>query len=320
MLARNDVIRLANCALELQKLRVRRKLKLYGVVMRLKIFILISMMMICGAAVALQFNEKIVVEGGGDLFARTNTDAAKDQVNGTGHQNYTRNLDLQKSITSLKSEYHLKGNLSEGTNHYYAEMNSPYGLKHFISVYASSNIDSISTISQSDDKVSTDYNIQSNMATLSESITDSGDGKTRNDIAETQISGNFTIESKVVDDGTNRERPSGSSPEDMLEMLESADISGDTGHIDVTVSETEVFLVGTPVSVVRSVPSQNVTLPDGTTGNVIKGNNTIKQIFEDGTEGIPGKFGEVIYEDTGNVFIVGTVDGGEENSSESGSG
>jgi len=314
------VIRLANCALELQKLRVRRKLKLYGVVMRLKIFILISMMMICGAAVALQFNEKIVVEGGGDLFARTNTDAAKDQVNGTGHQNYTRNLDLQKSITSLKSEYHLKGNLSEGTNHYYAEMNSPYGLKHFISVYASSNIDSISTISQSDDKVSTDYNIQSNMATLSESITDSGDGKTRNDIAETQISGNFTIESKVVDDGTNRERPSGSSPEDMLEMLESADISGDTGHIDVTVSETEVFLVGTPVSVVRSVPSQNVTLPDGTTGNVIKGNNTIKQIFEDGTEGIPGKFGEVIYEDTGNVFIVGTVDGGEENSSESGSG
>ncbi len=288
--------------------------------MRLKIFILISMMMICGAAVALQFNEKIVVEGGGDLFARTNTDAAKDQVNGTGHQNYTRNLDLQKSITSLKSEYHLKGNLSEGTNHYYAEMNSPYGLKHFISVYASSNIDSISTISQSDDKVSTDYNIQSNMATLSESITDSGDGKTRNDIAETQISGNFTIESKVVDDGTNRERPSGSSPEDMLEMLESADISGDTGHIDVTVSETEVFLVGTPVSVVRSVPSQNVTLPDGTTGNVIKGNNTIKQIFEDGTEGIPGKFGEVIYEDTGNVFIVGTVDGGEENSSESGSG
>jgi len=320
VLARNDVIRLANCALELQKLRVRRKLKLYGVVMRLKIFILISMMMICGAAVALQFNEKIVVEGGGDLFARTNTDAAKDQVNGTGHQNYTRNLDLQKSITSLKSEYHLKGNLSEGTNHYYAEMNSPYGLKHFISVYASSNIDSISTISQSDDKVSTDYNIQSNMATLSESITDSGDGKTRNDIAETQISGNFTIESKVVDDGTNRERPSGSSPEDMLEMLESADISGDTGHIDVTVSETEVFLVGTPVSVVRSVPSQNVTLPDGTTGNVIKGNNTIKQIFEDGTEGIPGKFGEVIYEDTGNVFIVGTVDGGEENSSESGSG
>lgn|GEM_PF-1130646 len=314
------MIRLANCALELQKLRVRRKLKLYGVVMRLKIFILISMMMICGAAVALQFNEKIVVEGGGDLFARTNTDAAKDQVNGTGHQNYTRNLDLQKSITSLKSEYHLKGNLSEGTNHYYAEMNSPYGLKHFISVYASSNIDSISTISQSDDKVSTDYNIQSNMATLSESITDSGDGKTRNDIAETQISGNFTIESKVVDDGTNRERPSGSSPEDMLEMLESADISGDTGHIDVTVSETEVFLVGTPVSVVRSVPSQNVTLPDGTTGNVIKGNNTIKQIFEDGTEGIPGKFGEVIYEDTGNVFIVGTVDGGEENSSESGSG
>jgi len=273
--------------------------------MRLKILILIALMVACEVVIALQFNEKIEVAGGGSLYARTDTDAAKDQVNGTGSQNYTRVLNLQKTATTLKSEYLLSSNLSGGTNHYYAQMNSPDGLEHFISIYADSDIKSVSTITQSADKVSTDYSIESKSATLSEGITDSSDGKTRKEIAETEISGSFNLNSKLTDDGEMAESPSSFDPKSMMEKLESTDMAGETGLIDVTVSETEVFLVGEPTTVVKSVPSTTLTTPDGTTDRVVEGDNTKTEYLPDGTEGETETFGTVIHEDEEEVIIVG---------------
>ncbi|HII07561.1 MAG TPA: hypothetical protein HA349_09690 [Methanotrichaceae archaeon] len=266
-------------------------------------------MAICGAAVAFQFNEKIEVEGDGNLFARTNTDAAKDQINGTGDQNYIRNLNLQKSATTLESEYGLRSNLSGRTNHYYAQMNSPDGLEHFISVYADSDISSVSIITQSENQVSTDFMIESKSATLSEGITDSSDGKTRNEIAETEILGSFNLKSNLVDDGKMVDSPSSFDPESMMEKLESVDMASETGRIDVTVSETEVFLVGEPKKFVKSIPSTKLTLPDGTTGSVSDGESTISEVLSDGTEGELETFGEVIREDEEELIIVGTVIG-----------
>jgi hypothetical protein len=277
--------------------------------MRLKILILIALMVACEAVIALQFNEKIEVAGGGNLYARTDTDAAKDQVNGTGSQNYTRVLNLQKTATTLKSEYLLSSNLSGGTNHYYAQMNSPDGLEHFISIYADSDIKSVSTITQFEDKASSDYSIESKSATLSEGITDSSDGKTQKEIAETEISGSFNLKSKLVDDGKMAESPSSFDPMSMMKKLESADLTSETGLIDVTVSETEVFLVGEPTTVVKSVSSTNFTTPDGTTDRVVEGENTKTEILPDGSEGEPQNFGTIIHEDEEEVIIVGTAVG-----------
>lgn len=277
--------------------------------MRLKILILIALTVACEAAIALQFNERIEVDGGGNLYARTDTDAAKDQVNGTGSQNYTRVLNLQKTATTLKSEYILSSNLSGGTNHYYAQMNSPDGLEHFVSIYADSDIKSVSTITQVEDKVSSDYSIESKSATLSEGITDSSDGKTRKEIAETEISGSFNLKSKLADDGEMAESPSSFDPRSMMEKLESADMVGETGRIDVTESETEVFLVGELKTTVKSVPSTNLTTPDGTTDSVLEGNNTKTEYLPDGTEGETETFGTVIHEDEEEVIIAGTAVG-----------
>ncbi|HOO52653.1 MAG TPA: hypothetical protein PLM24_02590 [Methanothrix sp.] len=220
--------------------------------MRLKVIILVSMVAICGAADALEFVQEISVEGNGGLSARTTTDAAKDAINGTGEQEYVRNLNLQESATNLRSEYHLISNLQEKTNRYYAQMNSPSGLEHFISVDSASNIDSVSTITQSEYVVSTDYDITAKMAEMSERITswdDSDDGKTGNKIAETETSGNFSVKSQLTDDGGMVDKPTGFSPAEMLEMLESVEI---IGEFPVLGEEDEDIFVGEVVSEVEA--------------------------------------------------------------------
>jgi hypothetical protein len=197
--------------------------------MWLKTIILVSLIAICGAADALKFLEEISVEGNGSISAKTTTDVAKDAVNGTGEQEYKRDLDLQEGATALKSEYHLTSNLQGKSNRYYAQMNSPAGLEHYISVTSASNIDSVSTISQSDYEVSTDYDIEANMAEMSEKITNWDnvyDDKTGNEIAKTEAYGNFSVKSELYDDGGVK-KLTGFDPESMLNMLDAVEMSGE---------------------------------------------------------------------------------------------
>lgn len=241
--------------------------------MRLKIIMLVSLIAICGAADALEFTEEISVAGNGSLSARTTTDTAKDGVNGTGEQDYTRNLNLQENAATLTSEYHLTSNLQEKTNRYYAQMNSPTGLEHSIWVNSASDINSISTITRSDDLVSTDYDVETNMADMTESITswyDSSEGKTGNKIAETEIHGNLSIKSQLTDDGEMVDKPIGFSPDEMLEMLEAVDMTTVVGRVDNKISTTNIY--------------EDDELVDQTVAK-----------------------GEVIYTDDDEEFILGTV-------------
>ena len=219
--------------------------------MKLKIIMLVILIAICGAAEALEFTQEISVVGNGGLSARTTTDAAKDEVNGTGEQEYTRNLNLQENAATLTSEYHLTSNLQEKTNRYFAQMNSPSGLEHSIWVNSASDINSVSTITRSDYLVSTDYDIEANMAEMSESITswyDSSEGKTGNKIAETEILGNFSVKSQLADDGGLAAKPTGFSPDDMLEMLEAVEM---VGELPVGEEDEDVF-IGEVVSEVEA--------------------------------------------------------------------
>lgn len=198
--------------------------------MRLKIIILVSLIAICGAADALKLLEEISVEGNGAISAKTTTDVAKDEVNGTGEQEYKRDLDLQEGATTLISEYHLtsNSNLQEKSNRYYAQMNSPGGLEHYISVNSASDINSVSTITQSDYEVSTDYDIEANMADMSEKITNWDnvyDDKSGNEIAKTEAYGNFSVKSELYDDGGVK-KLTGFDPKSMMNMLNAVEMSG----------------------------------------------------------------------------------------------
>lgn len=192
--------------------------------MRLKVMLLVSILVIWGAADALTFNQNIFVEGNGNLSARTNTEAAKDAVVGSGEQQYLRNLILDEGNTTLTSKYNLVSNLTERKNRYYVQMNSQKGLDHFISIESSSDIDSSSSIYQSGSTAITEYVVGVKMGKLSEGITywdDYEDGKTGRKIADTEVSGNFTMRSQLSDEERRKPIP-GWSADKLLEQLDNA--------------------------------------------------------------------------------------------------
>ncbi len=199
--------------------------------MRLKIIMLVSLITICGAADALTFVQEVSVSGNGNLSAKTTTDGAKDDVVGNGEQNYSRNLNLEEGSTTLVSEYHLVSNLEERKNRYYAQVRSSGGLEHFISIHSSSDINALSSISQSGYSVETDYEIEAKMAKLSEAITDEdgyNDDKKQNRIVETEATGNVVLTSKLSDDGGVKERDFGWNASRMLEDLDRVAKSAET--------------------------------------------------------------------------------------------
>jgi len=197
--------------------------------MRLKIIILVSLIAICGAADALEFVQEISVAGNGGLSARTNTDVAKDQVNGSGEQNYTKILKLEDGRSNLVSNYDLKNGSANRSSYYYVEMrNQIGGLTHSFQVYANSEIKSECSIQQNEETVSTIYGVRSSgNATLAESVTriDPDRKKSPETIIETNISGNFSINSKLSD---KVPKPPGDSVESLLAKLNAVDLSGDT--------------------------------------------------------------------------------------------
>lgn len=197
--------------------------------MRLKIIMLVSLITICGAADALTFNQSIHVEGDGNLSATTTTDAAKDAAIGKGEQEYSRDLYLGEGATNLVSKYYLTSDLDEIKNRYYVQMNGR-GIEHKMDIHSSSDINSVSSINQSGSSVKTDYAVDVKMGEMSEGITfwgDYDDGTTGSKIAETEVSGNFTLHSKLSDEEKVKEVP-GWSADQLLEQLDNAAKTAET--------------------------------------------------------------------------------------------
>ena len=191
--------------------------------MRLKIIIFALMIAICGAADALTFDQRVYVEGNGNLSARTTTDAAKDAVVGCGEQEYARNLNLGEGATNLISNYYLNSTLDERKNRYYVEMNNGL-LEHYMDIYSSSYIESVCSIDQSAYGFETDYSVDVKMGKLSEGILEwdnYDDSKTETKIAETEVEGNFVLQSNLSDEVKRTERIIGWDPNLLMEMMDS---------------------------------------------------------------------------------------------------
>jgi len=224
--------------------------------MRLKIFILISLMVICGAVAALQFNEKIEVVGGGNISARTTTDAAKDAVVGCGEQKYTRNLSLGEDATKLISNYYLNSTIDEKKNRYYVDMNNGL-LEHYVDIYSSSNITSVCSIDQSASGFKTDYSVDVKKGKLSEGVLERDyydDSTTESKIAETEVEGNFVLQSNLSDDVKRTERIIGWNPNLLMEMMDSAAntsaeaaLQSDEESLSQTWGETVTTIEGLPL-------------------------------------------------------------------------
>jgi len=196
--------------------------------MSLKIIILVLLIAICGAANALSFSQEISVSGNGNLSAKTDTDFAKDAVDGSGEQEYSRGLMLQEGSTQLTSKYHLTSTQPGEKNRYYTQMNSLVGLEHSMSVTSFSNIDSESVIKQTDYEVDTSYNIEADDAVMSEKITDMADlsvEKTGRNIVETSIEGDFVAKSEFYDDGGVKKLV-GFTPGQLRNELEAVEMGG----------------------------------------------------------------------------------------------
>lgn len=78
--------------------------------MHLKVMILIVLILISLEAAALNFDEKIKVNGNGYMLSRTNTVQSSDLAEGHGTQTYHRVLSSKLGVSSLTSEYNLKSN------------------------------------------------------------------------------------------------------------------------------------------------------------------------------------------------------------------
>lgn len=197
--------------------------------MRLKIVILVSLIAICGTADALAFSQQISVFGSGNLSAKTDTDAAKDAVDGAGEQEYERYLMLQEGSTQLTSEYHLTSGQPREKNRYYTQTNSLIGLEHSVSVTSFSNVTSKSIIKQTDYEVDTSYNIKAEKAEMSEKITDLADlsvEKNGHKIVETYIKGDFVAKSEFFDDGGVK-KMEGYNPQNLLNEMNAAEMAGE---------------------------------------------------------------------------------------------
>ena len=196
--------------------------------MRLKIILFVSLLAICGGADALTFVQEISVQGDGNLSAKTTTDAAKDAVVGTGEQSYKRELGLQEGATTLTSKYQLVSSQRGTNNRYFTQMNSLAGLEHSVTVTSFSDIDSESSIAQSEYEVDTSYNIDAKDGVMSESITDLQDlskDKTGHKLVETFIEGSFLVKSEFYDDGGVK-KLMGFSPEALLNQLDAVEMGG----------------------------------------------------------------------------------------------
>jgi hypothetical protein len=219
---------------------------------KLVIAVLIGLVLALSGVTGLQFKETITTSGTGTLYLKTNTEGARDLVQGTGDIEYARSIDSENDKSMLSSRYKLRNGIANsyknygsfkvnGTdqsgwrpimpgyepNRYLLAMSSTNRLSHAVSIYGTTDILSDSNIIFADQKVTTNYNIVAS-GSLQESVLDGSGGKTLS-IAETSISGNgFKLNS-----GLTEAVPKGSDLSALVGIMNQTEMGGEK-----SVSET----------------------------------------------------------------------------------
>jgi Tfp pilus assembly protein PilF len=214
-----------------------------GMTLRLKLCILICLLLASPIGYGLTLNENIHVYGDGKIYARTNTNDAKDQAAGSGEQIYKRVLNLDEDASKLQTSYLYNKDPSIVTNisnQYSVQASSFGGSQHMISIYSNSSIDSRSKIERVGNSLSTDYNINSSNGNLSEAVISSLGGHSRY-IAEARLEGKFTLSSKLSE---KVDVSRGFDAADLLTNLQSVDIKGSRGVLEDNTAEPPIMLIG----------------------------------------------------------------------------
>lgn len=211
--------------------------------MRFKLCILICLLLASPIGCQLTFKEKMHVYGDGSIYARTNTDDAKDLASGSGDQIYKRILNLKDGATSLQSSYLYDKDpsiVSNISNQYSAQASAVGGSQHMISVYSNTSINSLSKIERVGNSLSTDYNINSSNGNLSEAVIKSLGGHSRY-IAEAKLEGKFTLSSQLSE---RVDISRGSDAANLLANLQSVDIKGSRGVEEDDTIDPPLMLIG----------------------------------------------------------------------------
>ncbi len=211
--------------------------------MRFKLCILICLLLASPIGCQLTLKEKIHVYGDGSIYARTNTDEAKDLASGSGDQIYKRVLNLKDDASSLQTSYLYNKDpsiVSNISNQYFALASAVGGSQHMISVYSNTNINSQSKIERVGNSLSTDYNINSSNGNLSEAVINSLGGHSRY-IAEAKLEGKFTLSSQLSE---RVDISRGFDAANLLANLQSVDIKGSRGVEEDDTIEPPLMLIG----------------------------------------------------------------------------
>jgi len=90
--------------------------------MRGRFILLILLIGIISKSAAYVFDENIVVDGNGSIDSKTNAMGARDSIQATGAQTYTRNISDEGSnadkIATFSSKYKLDGSAIKSENHF----------------------------------------------------------------------------------------------------------------------------------------------------------------------------------------------------------
>jgi hypothetical protein len=91
------------------RIRLNVKIRIGAENMSIKLILIICVIFTLNEAYALAFEENIHVNGGGQLVCRTDTQVAKDWIDASGSQSYSRvvNLNTENKTASLRSIYSL---------------------------------------------------------------------------------------------------------------------------------------------------------------------------------------------------------------------
>lgn len=211
--------------------------------MRLKLCILICLLLASPIGYGLTLNEDIHVYGDGRIYARTNTNDAKDQASGSGDQIYKRDLNLEDDASSLQTSYIYNNGssiVSNISNQYSLQASSFAGSQHIISVYSNSSINSQGKIERMGNSLSTDYNITSSNGNLSESVITYQGGHSRY-IAEARLEGKFDLSSQLSE---KVDVSRGFDVADLLASLQSVDLKGDRGVQEDKTAKPSSYLIG----------------------------------------------------------------------------
>lgn len=231
---------------------------------------IICLVILSSGSQALNFTEKIEVYGNGRLNAFTNDVVSQDMVDGTGQQNYSRTLDVDKADSRLTSNYQLEGNSSNNvynysirraigarlknknavkweevplvykSNRYLIQMNIPGSIQHYTNVNFNSNITSKSKIENIEGRAESQFEIKSKDGSLSEVVSEYKGRSHPIAIAGAIVEGNFSLKS-----GISKKTTKGIDADDLMAKMQSIELEGETPiKEDRTIKPAEVTVSG----------------------------------------------------------------------------